>query len=450
MPKKKTTKTTAKAKKTTKTAAASKKRSRKAKLLTGMKDQLPQEQHYWEYVRQSMTQTAQVYGFQRVEVPVLEDGGLFEKAYGKDAPIFLNEMFSMETEEDGDVALRPSLTPGIVRAYIEHGMENQPQPVKMWTDGPVFRNVEPKAGKYRQYNQVEWDVIGSLHAAVDGELISLGYRLLQDLGLDVMVKVNCLGAPDDRKEYEVALKEYLKPHRKKLDEESQEQYLKNPMRILGSKDPETIEILKEAPQMVDFLSDDAREHFMGVLEYLDEGDIVYQLNPMLFPAYEYATHTVFEFVLTSQQEEVVQQALGGGSRYNTLVHTLGGEENTTGVCMNLGLERVVIALKDAQVPVTELPQPDVYLAQIGETARKHALKLFDDLRKEGFAVVSNISKNALSDQIQLAKKSHAKVVLILGQKEMLDSTIIMRDMTDGSQESIDQERIVAQLKKHLK
>ncbi len=454
---------------------------KKFQLLRGMRDILPQEQMYWDFVRQALDQVSRAYGYSRIDVPVVEELQLFKRTIGEGTDVVDKEMYEFETKGEDQVALRPEFTAGVVRAYVEHGMVNQPQPVKLWSDGPLFRYDRPQAGRYRQFHQGNWEIIGSPQPALDAELIAMGYNMLSDLGLPVTVLINSLGTPDTRKQYVNALKDYLKPHRKQLDETSQERFNKNPLRILDSKDERTREILEGAPQIVDFLDDESREHFMSVLEYLDESAIPYRLDSKLVRGLDYYSHTTFEFILdpaapkpavvvdgeVAAESDVVQTevasaaevsavtnavpiALGGGGRYNYLVEMLGGAPGTPAVGMAMGLERIILAIKELQVEVVKEPTADVFLAQIGETARKRALKLFEELRQSGIAVMSNISKNRLSDQLSLASNAEAKYTLILGQKEMIDNTIIVRDMSAGSQETIDQAKLIATLKKLLK
>ncbi len=431
---------------------ATKKSSSKKKpqLLRGMKDIVVQEQPYWEFVLESAAQASRAYGYDRIDVPVVEELNLFTKSIGTGTDVIDKEMYAFTTKGGDEVALRPEFTAGIARAYIEHGMMNLPKPVKLWTSGPLFRYDRPQAGRYRQFSQIDWEILGSPQSALDAELISLAYHLLSGLGLDVICTINSLGTPENRKEYISALKEYLKPHKKNLDDDSKERFTKNPLRILDSKAPETQAILEDAPQMLDFLDDNSREHFMSVLEYLDEGDVPYRLNSRLVRGLDYYSHTTFEFILKSDAEELSPRALLGGGRYNYLLEKLGAPEETPAIGMAMGIERVILALKESGIEGTSAPRPDIFLAQIGETARKRALRLFEELRKEGFVVTSNISKNKLSDQLSLANKADARITLILGQKEMLDNTVILRDMENGSQETISQDFLMTSLKKQLK
>lgn len=421
---------------------------RKPQLLRGMKDILPQEQPYWEYVTESSSQAARAYGYERIEVPVMEEVGLFNRSIGSATDIIEKEMYTFETKGEDMVALRPEFTAGICRAYIEHGMINLPQPVKLWTTGPLFRYDRPQAGRYRQFHQVDWEIIGSAQPALDAELISVGFHLLTDLGLQTIAQVNSIGCRECRPGYISVLKEYFKEHKKNLCEDCKNRLQKNPLRVLDCKEEACRMITAEAPQTVDHLCEACSEHFTKVLEYLDEGDIIYKLQPRLVRGLDYYSRTTFEFILKSDEAEPSPTALLGGGRYDYLISDLGGGE-TPAVGMAMGVERVILAIKEANIEVSPAPTPDVFLAQIGETARKRALRMFEELRKAEISVAANVSKNGLSDQLSLANRAKAKITLILGQKEMIDNTIIVRDMENGSQETIVQDKLVETLKKRL-
>jgi len=432
-----------------KKAQPKKKKLQKMKLLRGMRDVLPQEQVYTEYILEAAAQVSRAYGYDRIDVPVVEMEELFVRTVGLGTDVVDKEMYSFTTKGGDEVALRPEFTAGIIRSYIEHGMMNLPKPVKLWTSGALFRYDRPQAGRYRQFNQLDWEIIGSDQPALDAEVISLCSHLLSDIGLEIMTQVNSIGCRDCRPNYILVLKDYYKANRKNLCEDCKIRLNKNPLRLLDCKEEACRAISGEAPQSIDHVCDNCKDHFMKVLEYLDEGDITYHLEPRLVRGLDYYSRTAFEFILKSEQEETHPTSLGGGGRYDYLVEDLGGAEPTPAVGVALGIERIVLALKSSNVEVSSSVQPDVFLAQIGETARKRAFKLLEELRKEGIAVASNISKNKLSDQLSLANKAEAKITLILGQKEMIDNTIIVRDMESNSQESIVQSSLIATLKKRL-
>jgi len=450
-PESKSVKTASATQASTQQSAVPKKTSgrRKPQLLRGMKDILPQEQPYWDYVTESSTQGSRAYGYERIDVPVMEEVGLYNRSIGAATDIIEKEMYVFETKGEDMVALRPEFTAGICRAYIEHGMVNLPQPVKVWTSGPLFRYDRPQAGRYRQFHQIDWEIIGSAQPALDAELISVGHHLLTDLGLEVIAQVNSIGCRECRPGYISVLKEYFKEHKKNLCEDCKNRLLKNPLRVLDCKEEACRLITAEAPQTVDHLCEACSEHFTKVLEYLDEGDIGYRLQPRLVRGLDYYSRTTFEFILKKDEAEPSPTALIGGGRYDYLIADLGGAGDTPAVGMAMGVERVILAIKDANIEVSPAPKPDVFLAQIGETARKRALPMFEELRKAQISVAANVSKNGLSDQLSLANRAQAKITLILGQKEMIDNTIIVRDMETGSQETIVQTKLVETLKKRL-
>lgn len=424
-------------------------KQKKPQLLRGMKDVLSPEQPYWEYVLESSRQTSRAYGYDRIDTPIVEELQLFTRSIGGTTDIVEKEMYAFETKGGDLVALRPEMTAGICRAYVEHGMMNLPQPVKLWTDGSCFRYDRPQAGRYREFHQVDWEIIGSAHPALDAEMIAVGTHLLTDLGLGVIALVNSIGCGECRPPYLAVLKDYYRTHRKRLCEDCQVRFSKNPLRLLDCKNEQCRALGNEAPQSVDHLCDACREHFTKVLEYLDESQVKYRLQPRLVRGLDYYTRTVFEFILERDQEEMNPSALLSGGRYDRLIAILGGLESTPAVGMAMGVERVILAVKEFGVEVSPEPKPDVFFAQIGETARKASFKIFEELRQAGIAAAANIAKNGLSDQLSLANKANARITLILGQKEMIDHTIILRDMETGSQETIAQDKLVEILKKRL-
>lgn len=429
--------------------SVSKKRS-KPLLVEGMKDVIPQHSAYWDYVVDNAKQVSLAYGYDHMEVPVVEEEHLYVNTIGEYTDMVQQQLYVFETPDEQAVALRPEYTPGIVRAYVEHNMAELSQPQKFWSMGPVYRYEETAAARYRQFTQFAWNVIGSPHAAVEAEMMFMANQLLKSLGLDVMILVNAAVTPDFADDYIQSVKEHFKKNKKNLNDADQELLKTNPLELFNSTDKACRAIGEDAPMIVDHFSDECREHFMKVLEYLDEADVMYRLQPRLVREQQYTHQTAFECVLASEQEDDAPVSLISGGRFNTMVQDLGGEEGVSGVGMAMGVERVMRAVKEAEIEVTEPEQPEVFFAQIGETARKASLKLFEELRDAGVGVMSNISKNALSEQIQLANKRKAKVTVILGQKEMMDNTIIVRDMENGSQETVSQDKFVTYVKKMLK
>ena len=439
-------------------------------LLRGFKDILPEEQKYWDFVKSKVEKLAPIYGFGKIETPILEETGLFKRAVGEDTDIVEKEMFNFEDKAGENVVLRPEVTASIVRAYIEHGMLNRPQPVKFWYWGPVFRYSRPQAGRLRQFNQFGFEVIGADDAVIDSQLIILFYKICEELKLEVTVQINSIGCPECRPEYKKVLVDYLKVKKNFLCDDCRNRLVKNPLRVLDCKKDECQRLVQEAPQIVDFLCEECKNHFIKVLEGLDECAIPYNLNSKLVRGLDYYSKTVFEIwpnlasdigdqnsddtdevgneemrnkkkerrddtddmnVMDKDKREAPDPsnlALGGGGRYDGLVQMLGGREPTGGVGFATGLERIVLILKKQNVKIPAEKRRDIFLAQLGDQARKVALKLFEDLRKGGIRVAENLSKDGLKAQLELADKLKVRYALIVGQKEILDRTIIIRDM----------------------
>ena len=419
-------------------------------LLRGFKDILPEEQPYWDQVTSAASKMSNDYSFGRIRLPLLEQTKLFERSVGKGTDIVDKEMFSFEDPGGEKVTMRPEATAQIARAYIEHGMLNLPQPVKMWYLGQMFRHDRPQAGRYRQFWQWGLESIGSDEPIIDAQIILMVHRFMKELGLNVVVKINSIGTEDVRREYTMELVSYFKQFRSKLSDVDKKRLTKNPLRLLDSKEEGMEELKVDAPQIVDWLDDDSKEHFMKLLEYLDEAEVPYELDPFLVRGLDYYGKTVFEVFAIDEEGNKGKNALGGGGRYDKLIEQLGGREETAGAMgAAIGLERVIIAMKkqDVDVPKREV---DVFFGQLGEAARRKGLMIFEAFRKEGIQVAEAFGKGSLKTQLEMADKMGAKLTLILGQKEVLDGTIIIRDMDSGGQEIVDAGKVVELVKKQLK
>ncbi len=436
------------AKEAPKEAVPAKKGKPAPELLRGFRDILPEEQSRWQSVRDVVRAMADAYSFDRIDTPVLERSDLFLRAVGKQTDIVEKEMYVFEDPAGDSVALRPEGTAGVARAYINHGMVNLPQPVKLWYEGPMFRHERPQAGRYRQFHQAGFEVLGSTEAIIDAQLLMIAVQTLKELGLPTTVQVNSIGTPETRQAYLAELVNFFRPHRSKLSEDDKHRLQKNPLRILDSKDVAVQELLPNAPQIVDWLDEPSKNHFMKVLEFLDEVEIPYVLNPHLVRGLDYYTHTVFEVYEAGDTGERAQSALAAGGRYDGLVEQLSGRP-TPACGFAIGMERVVRALIERNVPGAGRPRPQVFFAQLGDAARRVGLKLYEQFRQGGIAVAEAFGKNALKSQLEAANKLGAPFTIIIGQKEVLDGTVIVRDMDSGAQEIADRGKIVSILKKKL-
>src|SRR3989344_247510 len=415
-------------------------------VLRGMRDILPNEWNYFEFLIKKLENLAHVYGFNRIELPIMEPLSLYVRGTGKFTDVVQKEMFKFGDEESGEIAMRPEGTPGVARAYIGHGMLNLPQPVKLYYVGSFFRRERPQAGRHREFHQFGLEIFGSDHPVSDAELIALAHRFFKGIGVPVTFQVNSIGTPASREKFIKELIEYYKPKRKLLCENCKERLTKNPLRLLDCKEPGCLTIKTDAPQIVDFIDEESKAHFMRVLEYLDELEVPYQLNSHLVRGLDYYTKTVFE-IWPEEGENTAQSSLGGGGRYDLLVESLGGRP-TKAVGFALGLERIINKMKELQIRVPSR-NGEIFLAQLGEAARKVALKMMPQLEETGFKIHVNFSKDGLRDQLEQANKLGAKIVLILGQQEIQDGTVIIRDMDSGMQESVDIKKLAAALTKRL-
>ncbi|MDO8425736.1 MAG: histidine--tRNA ligase [bacterium] len=428
----------------------------KLHLLRGFKDIFPADQPYWDRLRSLAEEFSTAYGFHRMDTPLVEETALFTRAVGDATDIVEKEMFSFKDRGGDLVALRPEGTSGVVRAYVEHGMVNLPQPVKLWYFGPMFRYDRPQAGRLRQFHQWGLESLGEQHPAADAELLAVATGFFRELGIPVVAQVNSIGCAQCRPGYVEELTNYLKAHRTQLSEESRTRLGIAPLRVLDSKAEEDREVIESAPQMVDWLCDSCKQHFIRVLEYLDEFEVSYALAPFLVRGLDYYTKTVFELLPADVFEGggpiSSQAALAAGGRYDALVEQLGGRPTpATGIAF--GIERIITKYREAVAAGTAVAPSartlDVYMAQLGDQAKRKAMRLFDALRKEDFTVAAHFAKDALKAQLEHANRLQAKLTLILGQKEVIDDTIIIREMSSGIQEIVPFKRVRDEVRRRL-
>ncbi len=420
--------------------------------MRGMKDILFDEYKYWELVINKADKLAQVYGFKRIETPILESAGMYERSTGKETDIVSKEMYSFTDKNGEKVALRPEATPSLVRAYIEHGMFNLPQPVKMLWIGPLFRHEKPQSGRLRQHTQFDLEMFGEEGPVADAQLILVGYNFFRELQVNIQIQINSIGCKSCRGEFTGKLLAFYKERgkRSKLCDDCKKRLVKNPLRLLDCKEDKCAEIRAGAPQIVDSLCDDCRNHFVKVLEYLDELDVPYNLNPFLVRGLDYYNRTVFEFCPEEDESEsgTRQSSLGGGGRYDGLVESMGGRP-TPSCGFGIGIERVILKIKEKNIPLKKDTENYIFLAQLGEQAKRKAFALFEDLRRAGFNIRQAFTKDSLRAQLEEADRIGAKFSLILGQKEIIDGTILIRDMESGIQEIIDYKKIISVIEKKL-
>lgn len=416
--------------------------------LRGMKDILPEDQPYWEQLRRMTEKLARDYGFSRMDTPLVEYSNLFVRSIGEGTDVVDKEMYNFITRGGDKVSLRPELTAGNCRSYIQHGMNKLPKPVKIYSTGPVYRYDRPQEGRYREHYQVNYDAYGEQDPILDAQMIQIAYRLMQTIGIKaVQIQVNSIGCSACRKDYNNLLVSYLESKKSKLCINCKERIEINPLRVLDCKEDKCSQVAATAPQSVDHLCEECRIHFKTLLEYLDELDLPYTINPHLVRGLDYYTKTVFE--IWSGSEEGKKHSLGGGGRYDKLIKMLGGED-TPAIGFGLGMERIIFEMKRVQAKPYRPMKPKVFLAQLGNLAKKKSLRLFSELEKNGILSAESFGRGSLKSQLKVANRLGVELTLILGQKETLDGTVIVKNMMTGVQETVAMEKLVDLVKKKLK
>lgn len=415
----------------------------------GMRDLLPSDQPYWDRARRILSTVCQEYGYQRIDTPVVEYANIYLRSIGEGTDIIDKEIYAFTTRGGDRVALRPEMTAGIARAYIQHGMHVLPKPIKLFSLGPVYRYDRPQEGRYREHWQANFDVFGEKDPIIDAQIMQLAYRVVTHLGLkNIEFQVNTIGTPVARREYNRVLVRYFETQRTKLCQDCRERLVTNPLRILDCKEDKCSQLVVNAPKAMEYLEAESKQHFNRLLEYLQELGIPYVVNPRLVRGMDYYTDTVFE-IYASGRDEAKRQSLGGGGRYDGLLSSLGGEA-TPAIGFGLGLDRIVLEMQRNQIKPYLPPRPRVFLAQLGDLAKKKSLRLFAELEKNGILVAESFGRGSLKSQLRAAHRLGVEVTLVLGQKEAIDGSVIVKDMVSGTQETLMQGKLVCAVKKLLR
>jgi len=425
----------------------------KIQSLRGMRDVLPEEAHLWNHVLKIIESVATDFRFERIVTPALEPTALFTRSVGHTVDHVEQELYSFRDRSDEGVTLRPEFTASLARAYLEHGMHNRPQPVRLWDVGPVFRQDSSQARRFRQFWQFDFEIIGDPHPVIDATLINAAATLYREIGLPVEVLVNSLGDANCRIAYTEAVQQYARGRGEEFCADCLRSAATDPLRMLGCMVPGCKAALAGAPQIVDWLCEGCRLHFIQVLEFLDELDIPYSLETRLTCGHGSNTRTAFEVIAPTPGVSPAEShgsplALGGGGRYDNLIGEMGGR-SIPAVGFAGGIERIVRELGERRVKPASTVRYDVFIAQLGADARKRALVFFQRLREQGLRVAESFCKDGLSAQLETAARLGCRITLILGQKELVDHTIIIRDMESGIQEIVDFDKIEDQLKKRI-
>jgi histidyl-tRNA synthetase len=404
--------------------------------IRGMNDLLPEDAAIWQYLEKTIRELVKNYGYREIRTPTLERTGLFQRSIGAATDIVEKEMYSFKDRNDESLTLRPEGTAGVVRAGIENGLlYNQQQ--RLWYLVDLFRYEKPQKGRYRQFHQFGIEAFGLQGPDIDAEIIILTARLWKKLGIQdkLELHINSLGSNQARSEYRVALVEYFNQHKTALDDDSLRRLDSNPLRILDSKNPALAELIQAAPKFSDFLDNESKAHFKQLCVLLDNAGIKYQLNQQLVRGLDYYNRTVFEWMTDSLG---AQGTVCGGGRYDGLVEQLGGQA-TAGVGFGMGIERVVLMLKDIAQKEDIHNHPDVYLMSMGEAAGNQVLTIAETLREQlpYLRLMTHCGGGNFKKQMKRADKSHAKFALILGENELLAETISVKPLRNqGEQQTL--------------
>ena len=379
----------------------------------GMNDILPDEAEFWELFEDTVRSWLKAYGYRPIRMPIVEPTPLFKRAIGEVTDIVEKEMYSFEDSLNGEqLTLRPEGTAGCVRAVIQHGLANQ-IPRRLYYIGQMFRHERPQKGRYRQFNQVGVEAIGFAGPDIDAEMILMGARLWDDLGLDgIQLQINSLGQPEERAQHRAALIAYFEEHAEILDEDAKRRLYTNPLRILDTKNPALQDMCAAAPKLIDYLGEASLAHFEGVQRVLRDAGIPYTINPRLVRGLDYYNLTVFEWVTDKLG---AQGTVCAGGRYDGLVEQLGGK-STPACGFAMGVERLIALIKESGGEPAA-PAPDVYVVHQGEEAARLAFRVAEGLRNEGIDVLLHCGGGSFKSQMKKADSSGANFAVVIGDDE---------------------------------
>lgn len=404
--------------------------------IKGTQDTLPNDSYKIQYVERSMLEIAENFGFHEIRTPVFEHTELFQRGVGDTTDVVQKEMYTFLDKGGRSITLRPEGTAGAVRAFLEHGLHNEPLPQKVCYLTSCYRYEKPQAGRLREFHQFGVECLGASSPAADAEIISLAASIFDYLEINNLhLELNSIGCPTCRAEYHKALKEYFNDRKDELCETCRGRLERNPMRILDCKSPICSEIAAGAPKMIDFLCDDCREHFDAVQKCLDAMEIDYKLNPNIVRGLDYYTRTVFEFV---SDEIGAQGTVCGGGRYDGLVEELGGN-HVPSLGFGLGLERLMLLMEAQKTPFPEPRKCDLFVVTRGDNALLKAVKIVSDIRDDGLIAMYDVAGRSVKAQMKFANKIGAVRTIVIGDDEIESGKAVLKNMETGESKEVELE-----------
>ncbi|EMD81101.1 MULTISPECIES: histidine--tRNA ligase [Vibrio] len=411
--------------------------------IRGMNDCLPTQSPLWQKLENTVKNVISAYGYNEVRMPIVEETNLFSRAVGEETDVVSKEMYTFDDRNGDSLTLRPEGTAGCVRSCIQNSLINRDEQ-RLWYMGPMFRHERPQKGRYRQFHQCGVEVFGLNGPDVDAELIMMTARLWRELGINehVRLELNSIGSQEDRADYRTALVAFLEQHIDVLDEDCKRRMHTNPLRVLDTKNPDVQAILGDAPRLSDYLGEESKAHFAGLCELLDAAGIEYTVNERLVRGLDYYNRTVFEWITESLG---AQGTVCGGGRYDGLVEQLGGKP-TPAVGFAMGLERLVLMLETLEL--TDVRRSvDVYVVTAGEGTMMAGMKLAEQLRESipGVRVMNHFGGGNFKKQFKRADKVGAVIALVLGENEVADNTVVLKDLAGGEQETYNQAEVAEKI-----
>ncbi len=420
--------------------------------LKGMNDIFGDKYYQYQGMFEKAQEISVYYGFKPIETPALEKEDVFIKTVGENSDIVEKEIYNFKTKGGDRIALRPEYTASIMRSYIENGMMNMPQPLMFYSYGKVWRHDNPQKGRLREFRQFNLEIMGTEKSIADALIIRTIMTILKEYGFeDLIIDINSIGDKDDKAVFIKELLSYYKKHIGKMCKECQQRIIKNPLRLLDCKNEICQQFKELAPASINYLSTESKKHFREVLQYLEEMGIDYRINNSLVRGLDYYTHTIFEVIKIEKEinenDTNKEISITGGGRYNYLSQELGSKKEIPSVGAGLGIDRIMMFKECKHLEPKIIKKPKIYFLQLGFEAKLKSLTIMEILRENKIPVYQNLSKESLSNQLANVDKLGIPYCIIFGQKEALDSTVIVRNMKTHSQDIIEINKLSEHLKK---
>lgn len=418
------------------------------KIPRGTQDILPEDSIKWRHIENKLDELMELYNYKEIRTPIFESTELFARGVGDSTDVVQKEMYTFKDKGDRSLTLRPEGTAAVVRSYIEHKMQGNPnQPVKLYYNGPMFRYERKQKGRYRQFNQFGVEAIGAENPSIDAEVLAMVMHIYESFGLKhLKLVINSIGDSESRKEYNEALVNHFEPVIDTFCSDCQSRLHTNPMRILDCKIDRDKEAIKTAPRITDYLNDDSKAYYEQVKHHLDDLNIPYVEDPNLVRGLDYYTHTAFELMMDNPNYDGAITTLCGGGRYNGLLQLLDGPSET-GIGFALSIERLLLALEEEGIELDIEEKFDLFIVTMGEEADRYAVKLLNDLRKNDVKADKDYLNRKIKGQMKQADRLNAKYTIVIGNQELENNSIAIKNMTTGESENIQLDQLINYFKK---